>query len=63
MADTNQQVLAEVTLADVSETHMPDNIDEGVRMHQRAVLDELPGVAFAAMTLLWIFASFNKLIW
>ncbi len=63
MEDTNQQALAEVTLADVSETHMPDNVDEGVRVHQRAILDELPGAAFAAMTLLWIFASFNKLIW
>lgn len=64
MANTNQQVFSDVTLADVSETtHMPDNVDNGTRLHQRAFLDELPGAAFAAMTLVWILASFNKLTW
>jgi hypothetical protein len=64
MADTNQEVFSEATLADVSETtHMPDNVDKGTPLHQRAFLDELPGAAFAAMTLVWIFASFNKLAW
>jgi hypothetical protein len=64
MAHTNQEVFSEATLADVSETtHMPDNVDKGTQLHQRAFLDELPGAAFAAMTLVWIFASFNKLTW
>jgi hypothetical protein len=34
---------------------------EGVRTYQGMILDELPGAAFAAATLLWIVSSFARL--
>jgi hypothetical protein len=36
---------------------------DGVRLAQGRFLDELPGAAFAAVTLFWIIASFAGLIW
>jgi hypothetical protein len=36
---------------------------EGTRFYQGRVLDELPGAVFAAVTLIWIMASFSRLIW
>ena len=36
---------------------------EGVRLAQGRFLDELPGAAFAAVTLIWVISSFAGLIW
>jgi len=36
---------------------------EGARMAQSRFLDELPGAAFGAVTLVWIILSFAHLIW
>lgn len=37
--------------------------DEGVRLAQGRFLDELPGAAFAAITLVWVVSSFAGLMW
>jgi hypothetical protein len=37
--------------------------DEGVRFFQGRFLDELPGTAFAVITLVWVVTSFAHLIW
>jgi hypothetical protein len=64
MANTTQQVLEEVQQAQtVQDRAQPEATREGFRLHQSQILDELPGAAFAAMTLVWIFTSFGKLIW
>ena len=36
---------------------------EGVRLAQSRFLDELPGAAFAAVTLIWVISSFAGLMW
>lgn len=36
---------------------------EGVRLAQGRFLDELPGAAFAAVTLVWVIGSFAGLFW
>ena len=63
MADTNQQARAAISLAETYQTAKPESADEGLPLYQGVILDELPGAAFAAVTLVWIFASFSKLIW
>ena len=37
--------------------------NEGLRMAQSNFLDELPGIAFAVITLAWVALSFAHLIW
>jgi len=36
---------------------------EGLRYYQGRILDELPGAAFAVITLVWVIACFFKLVW
>ena len=36
---------------------------EGLRLAQSRFLDELPGVIFALITLVWVILSFTHLIW
>jgi hypothetical protein len=36
---------------------------DGVRLAQGRFLDELPGAAFAAVTLIWVICSFAGLFW
>ena len=36
---------------------------EGVRIAQRCFLEELPGIVFGAMTLIWICSSLAGLMW
>jgi hypothetical protein len=36
---------------------------EGARLAQSVFLDELPGAAFAAITLIWILSSLASLVW
>jgi hypothetical protein len=61
MATTQQQAISGVDPAVATETTEREQPQDGVRMYQSMVLDELPGAAFAAITLVWIFASFGKL--
>jgi hypothetical protein len=64
MANTTEQVITGISQADaVREATQTDEAGEGYRLYMGRVLDELPGVVFAAMTLVWIFTSFGKLIW
>jgi hypothetical protein len=63
MTNTNQEMVAEVSRTATQEIVNPAMPDEGKRLYQGRMLDELPGAAFAAMTLVWIFSSFGKLIW
>ena len=63
MANTNQEMVAEVSRTATREIVNPAAPEEGKRLYQGRVLDELPGAACAAMTLVWIFSSFGKLIW
>ena len=37
--------------------------NEGLRLAQSNFLDELPGIAFAVITLAWVALSFAHLIW
>jgi hypothetical protein len=37
--------------------------DEGFQQARALLLEELPGIAFGLITLLWIFTSVSSLIW
>ena len=58
MERTNQQTLGQINTAVLT-----DEPDEGVRLAQGRFLDELPGAAFAGITLFWIVSSLASLIW
>jgi len=47
----------------VQENVKPQQDHEGLRLAQSRFLDELPGVIFALITLVWVILSFTHLIW
>jgi hypothetical protein len=58
--DQEQQTTLMVEPLQTSETEQPG---EGVHLYHNQILDELPGAAFAAATLVWVITSFGRLIW
>lgn len=65
MANTSKMVMEPIPqtarISQTAEHDQPEQPSEGVRLYQGRVLDELPGAAFAAVTLLWIITSFARL--
>ncbi len=53
----NERSLGQFTVQAKEET------GEGVHLAQSVFLDELPGLMFALITLVWILSSFASLIW
>jgi len=53
----------EETLGRINTMVLTAEPDEGVRLAQSRFLDELPGAAFAGITLFWIVSSLAGLIW
>lgn len=51
------------TLREIREAVEVKRPDEGVRFYQGRFLDELPGAAFVAITLVWIISTFAHLVW
>jgi hypothetical protein len=51
------------TLGQINTVALAAEPDEGVRFAQSRFLDELPGAAFAAITLVWIVSSLAGLVW
>ena|ERR1700693_2989140 len=51
------------TLETTRETTKTTEAGDGVRLAQGRFLDELPGAAFAAVTLVWVISSFAGLFW
>jgi hypothetical protein len=51
------------TLETTREATETNEVGEGLRLAQGRFLDELPGAAFAAATLVWVISSFGRLIW
>jgi hypothetical protein len=51
------------TLDRAREDAAPQFNNEGLRLAQSNFLDELPGAAFAVITLVWVVLSFAHLIW
>ena len=51
------------TLREIREAVAVQGPDQGVQFYQGRLLDELPGVAFVTITLVWIISSFAHLIW
>jgi hypothetical protein len=47
----------------VTQTKGSQQVGDCVRFSQGRFLDELPGAAFVAITLIWIIASFAHLTW
>jgi hypothetical protein len=48
---------------EVVRTETSQEVSDCSRFSQGRFLDELPGAAFAALTLVWVIASFARLIW
>lgn len=51
------------TVGQINTVELTAEPGEGVRLAQGRFLDELPGAAFAAITLLWIVSSLAGLMW
>ncbi|HKN01313.1 MAG TPA: hypothetical protein VJX23_12420 [Candidatus Binataceae bacterium] len=51
------------TLGQINTVELTAQTGEGVRFAQSRFLDELPGAAFAGITLLWIVSSLAGLMW
>jgi len=51
------------TIGTVGEKVQTTEKGEGMRLAQGRFLDELPGVAFVAITLIWVIGSFAGLMW
>jgi len=51
------------TLVHTSEVQPGGHDGEAIRMAQGCLLDELPGIVFAALTLLWIASCFAGMEW
>jgi hypothetical protein len=47
----------------IAQSRSRKEVSDCARISQSRFLDELPGAAFAAVTLVWIIASFAHLIW
>jgi hypothetical protein len=58
MEQVRQPTVGQIATADLTA-----DPDEGVRLAQGRFLDELPGAAFAAITLIWIVSSLAGLMW
>ena len=66
MAQDTQIMLDEVqqgTATGASQAASAELTDEGTRFYHGRILDELPGCAFAVLTLVWICASLAGLVW
>ena len=64
MADTLQPLMTHPEPdASVIENQATTEPDAGVRFYQGRFLDELPGAAFALVTLVWAIGCFFRLIW
>lgn len=57
------EIIKENALGKYLEHAMPSEPGEGVRLARGRFLDELPGIAFAAITLFWIVSMFAGLTW
>ena len=53
----------EATAGQIRTGEIPAGTDEGKRLAQGRFLDELPGAAFAIITLIWVVSMFAGLIW
>ncbi len=62
-ATTMDQVRAPQTVATDAESTQNRADIEGTRVYRSLLLDQLPGAAFAAVTLVWVISSFGHLIW
>jgi len=51
------------SVEEISPSAESQEVGECVQHARSRFLDELPGAAFAVMTLLWIVSSFASLIW
>ncbi len=51
------------TLGQIADSLKRSEAGDCVHFAQSRFLDEIPGVAFAVITLIWIVASFASLIW
>jgi len=64
MGSTNQMALesaAQIKPVETVEPGLNQVSNDGVGFYHRRMLDELPGAAFAAVTLFWIISSFGHL--
>jgi len=61
MENTNQTLMTQTSAAAGTLTQPEAN--EGIRFYQGRILDELPGLAFAVLTLAWVVGCFFKLTW
>src|SRR6202035_3000289 len=57
------EYIGQKTMGRINTVELNATPDEGVRLAQGRFLDELPGAAFAAITLVWVVSSFAGLIW
>ncbi|MGH7781713.1 MAG: hypothetical protein ACREQR_18005 [Candidatus Binataceae bacterium] len=57
------EAIKQESLGQIRAEAMLSEPGEGVRFAQSRFLDELPGLVFAAITLLWVVSSFAGLIW
>lgn len=63
MDDTKQETLTtSQNVTTMDEVHRQE-VGEGMRSYQSRILDELPGAAFAVVTLVWVITCFATLIW
>lgn len=62
MENTTQSVM---TRSDAQAIETPHRVEanEGLHYYQGRILDELPGAAFAVITLVWVISCFFKLVW
>lgn len=63
MSDTTRQALSDTRDTAAIREAEAQQTGDGTRFHQNRILDELPGLAFAAITLVWVITCFAGLIW
>jgi hypothetical protein len=67
MAESTQSTMDGISRTEpnfkTTEVTWTEQPDDGLQLYHRQVLDELPGAAFAAATLVWIISSFGRLAW
>jgi len=57
------QIATQETLGNAREATTVNELGEGLSTARGRFLDELPGAAFAAITLVWVVSSFAGLVW
>ncbi len=57
------EFIAKEKAFEVAQSESSLETSDGARFSQGRFLDELPGAAFVAITLIWIITSFVHLIW